>query len=291
MRKKIFIILFGALFIHSCTSQRRSGESEKPVITVSILPQKTFVEKIAGDDFKIQVLVPHGASPESYTLVPSQLRDISHSDVWFRLGYIGFELPLHEKIREINRKMEVVDLSERLDLIRGEEIQHGDHTHPGGVDPHFWLSPKMVKQMTERIAGTLEKINPEKKETYRENFRKFAIEIDELDQKIGDALKDYRGKAFVTFHPSLTYFARDYGLVQYTLESDGKEPTSQHMAKVINMAREQNIKVIYIQSEFDNENARVFAEEIKGKVLEVKPLSTEWEDNLLEMTNLFIKNF
>ena len=79
--------------------------------------------------------------------------------------------------------------------------------------------------------------------------------------------------------------------MQYTLESDGKEPTSQHMAKVINMAREQNIKVIYIQSEFDNENARVFAEEIKGKVLEVKPLSTEWEDNLLEMTNLFIKNF
>ena len=53
----------------------------------------------------------------------------------------------------------------------------------------------------------------------------------------------------------------------------------------------KNIKVIYIQSEFDNENARVFAEEIKGKVLEVKPLSTEWEENLLEMTNLFIKNF
>ncbi len=290
MTKKILIVTAAVFFLFAC-SPRKRGDNEKPIVTVSIIPQKTFVEKIAGDDFDIQVLVPHGASPESYTLVPSQLKQISHSGAWFRLGYIGFELSLFDKVKEINRNMQIVDLSEGLDLIRGEEIHHGDHTHPGGVDPHFWVSPKRVKQMAEKMAEALGKIQPERNKIYQENYRKFAGEIDRLDAEISNALRDYQGKAFVTFHPSLTYFAHDYGLVQYTLESGGKEPTSQHMAKVIDLAREQNIKVIYIQSEFDNENARVFAEEIKGKIIEVKPLSPDWAKNLLEMTNLFIENF
>jgi zinc transport system substrate-binding protein len=80
-------------------------------------------------------------------------------------------------------------------------------------------------------------------------------------------------------------------LVQHSLESGGKEPTPQHMARVVELARKENIRVIYIQSEFDKDHARVFAEEIKGKVVEVWPLNPDWEDNLLKMTHLFIENF
>ena len=57
------------------------------------------------------------------------------------------------------------------------------------------------------------------------------------------------------------------------------------------MAKAENIKVIYIQSEFDRENARVFAEEIGGKVIQVNPLAPEWADNLREITNIFVDNF
>jgi zinc transport system substrate-binding protein len=290
--KQILLLFTAAVFLFSCTSNKsKTNENEKPVVTVSILPQKTFVEKIAGDDFDVQVLVPQGASPESYTLLPSQLKQISRSDVWFRIGYIGFELSWHDKVTELNRNMQVVDLSEGLDLITGEEIHHGDHVHLEGVDPHTWLSPEMVKQMAGRIAETLGSVNPEKSPEYNSNYLKFAKEIDHLDIKIRNALKDFQGKSFITFHPSLSYFARDYGLNQYPLESGGKEPTPQHMAKVVELARRENIGVVYIQSEFDREHARVFAEEIKGKVIEVWPLNPDWENNLLEMTNVFIDNF
>ncbi len=290
--KQILLIFTVTLFLISCTSNKsKSGDEEKPVVIVSILPQKTFVEKIAGDDFEIQVLVPHGASPESYTLLPSQLKQISHSEVWFRIGHIGFELSWKDKVAELNRNMKVVDLSEGLDLIAGEETDHGDHIHHGGIDPHTWLSPKLVKQMAGKIAETLGSINPDKNSEYKANYLKFVKEIDQLDIKIKNALKEYQGKSFITFHPSLSYFARDYGLVQYSLESGGKEPTPQHMTKVIGLARRENIGVIYIQSEFDREHARVFAEEIKGKIIEVRPLSPDWEDNLMEMTHIFIDNF
>jgi zinc transport system substrate-binding protein len=287
--KRILLILAVALVVTSCAPG--TGEGEKQVITVSILPQKTFVEKIAGDDFDVQVLVPQGASPESYTLLPSQLKKISGSIVWFRLGYIGFELSWREKVEQLNRNMEVVDLSEGLDLIVGEEVQHGDHVHLDGVDPHIWLSPRLVKQMAGRMTEVLARLNPEKSSEYQTNYQKFVKEIDLLDVQLRNSLKDYQGRAFITFHPSLSYYARDYGLVQYPLESGGKEPTAQHMAKTIELARRENIDVIYIQSEFDREHARVFAEEIKGEVIDVWPLNPAWEENLVEMTNLIIENF
>ncbi|MFW6371595.1 MAG: metal ABC transporter solute-binding protein, Zn/Mn family, partial [Bacteroidota bacterium] len=154
--KKVLLLISVGIFLLSCTSNKKqSQDQEKPVVTVSILPQKTFIEKIAGDDFNIQVLVPHGASPESYTLLPSQLKEISRSEVWFGIGHIGFELSWKEKIEEINNDMKVVDLSEGMDLIRGEEIDHGDHVHIGGIDPHIWMSPKLVKQMAQKITDVL----------------------------------------------------------------------------------------------------------------------------------------
>jgi len=289
MTRHMLMLLFTAL-LFACVSNK-SDEQDKPVVTVSILPQKTFIEKIAGDDFEVQVLVPHGASPESYSLLPSQLKITSRSEVWFRLGYLGFELSWRDKIKEINQKIQVIDLSEGLDLIVEEEVQHGDHVHHKGVDPHFWMSPVRVRQMAKKTTEILSALIPEKSSEYQVNYEKFAAEIDELDQKIRTALKDYQGRSFITFHPSLAYFARDYGLIQQSLEFEGKDPTPQQMAKIVELAQKENIRVIYIQSEFDKDHARVFAEEINGKILEIKPLSPDWLENIFEMTTQFIENF
>lgn len=288
--KQTLLLFIITTLIFSCSSNKQNSQ-EKQVVIVSILPQKTFVEKIAGDDFKVQVLVPHGASPESYSLLPSQLKDISQADVWFRIGYIGFEMAWKNNVTEINKKIQMVDLSEGLDLIQGENIQHGDHMHAGGVDPHTWLSPNLVKQMAKKITEELSGLNPGKASEYKANYMKFVKEIDQLDIDLHNALKDYRGRSFITFHPSLSYFARDYNLNQHALEFEGKEPTPQHIAKVIKLARKENIGVIYIQSEFDRDHARVFAEEIKGEVIEVRPLSPDWEENLRELADLFKANF
>ena len=292
--KKILGLIVLALLMFSCGSgkkKQQNAEPDKKVVTVSILPERTFVEKIAGDDFKVNVLIPPGASPAAYTLLPSQLKDIAKSDLWFRVGYIGFEQSWKDKIEQANKNMKVVDLSEGLDLIRHETAQNSDHKHAGGVDPHLWLSPALVKKMAKRMADELTLLNPDRGPDYKLNYLKFVKEIDQLNIKIKNALKDYQGREIIVFHPSLSYYARDYGLVQYSLESGGKEPTPQHIAEVVDLAKKKNIKVIYIQSEFDRENARVFANEIGGKIVEVWPLNPAWEENLMEMTNTFIENF
>ncbi len=290
--KKIILIFAITAVLFSCNAGKtKKKESGKKVITVSILPQKTFVEKIAGDDFEVNVLIPSGASPAAYTLLPSQLKDISRSVVWFRIGYIGFEYSWKEKIEQANTSMLVVDLSEGLDLIADEKEQHGDHIHMGGVDPHIWMSPVLVKQMAKRITDVLSDLNPEKEAVYKANCLKFVNEIDKLNIHITGLLKEFKGGKVIVYHPSLSYFARDYGLVQYSLEPGGKETTPQHMAKIVDLANKENIRKIYIQSEFDREHARVFAEEIKGEIIQIWPLNPDWQNNLLEITKTLVDNF
>lgn len=290
--KNIILLLAATLLFFSCgTKKSKKTDSGKKVVTVSILPQKTFVEKIAGNTFDVNVLIPPGNSPAAYTLLPSQLKDIANSVVWFRIGYIGFEYSWKDKIIQANPKMEVVDLSEGLDLIADEIEQHGDHVHMNGVDPHIWLSPALVKQMAKKILDHLSALEPDKGPEFKANYLSFVKEIDQLNIKLKNQFKDFQGRKIIVFHPSLTYFARDYGLDQYSLETGGKEPTPQHLKEVIDLAKSENIGVIYIQSEFDREHARVFAEEIDGKIIQVSPLAPEWSDNLLMMSQMFIDNF
>jgi zinc transport system substrate-binding protein len=288
--KTLVILLTAILF--ACGSQKnKNRDGEKPVVIVSILPIKTFVEEIAGNDFEINVLLAPGASPADFTLIPSQLKDIARSEVWFRIGYIGFEFSWKEKIEQANRNMKVVNLSEGLDLITDEYLPSGKKSSTGGINPHTWLSPTLVKQMAANITEKLVLLNPEKEEEYRENLSRFVQKVEALDAEIRAALKPYESRQIILFHPSLSYFAREYGLVQYSLEPGGKEPTPQRIAALVDFAQKEDIGVIYIQSDFDRNQARVFAEEIDGEVVEMWPLNPKWFENLREITGLLIKNF
>jgi len=289
--KNFILILLIALLIAGCGQKKAAVESPTKNITVSILPQKTFIEKIAGNDFTVNVLLPPGTSPAAYSLLPSQMAEIAQTAIWFRMGYIGFELSWKDKIMAANTTMKVVDLSEGLDLITSNKTIEGEKTILAGVDPHFWLSPALVKQMAAKMLTEISAINPNEKEKYRANYNVFIAEIDSLDAEIRSKLAPFAGRQIITFHPSLSYFARDYGIEQLSLESGGKEPTPQRMTELIDIARRKNIKVIYIQGELDREHARVFAEETGGQVVQVHPLNPDWLANLREMTQTIISNF
>jgi len=145
--------------------------------------------------------------------------------------------------------------------------------------------------MAGRIAEELALLNPEKKQEYEKNLSQFIEKINELDAEIRNKLENFEGRQIILFHPSLSYFAREYGLIQYSLEPGGKEPTPQRMAALVDFARKENIRAIYIQSDFDREQARVFAEEIDGEVVEMWPLNPEWFENLRSITELLIRHF
>lgn len=285
--KQVVWILALFVILGGCSSNKK--QEKKPVILVSILPQKTFVEKIVGDDFDVRVLIPHGASPATYSLLPSQMTDISEAILWFRMGYLGFERSWADKIIEANPEMKVVNLSEGVSMVVGERDEKTKK--PIGIDPHIWLSPGRVRKMANTIGNELVQIYSQNYEQYQANILAFFKEIDETDLAIRKEMRPFAGRKFISYHPSLTYFALDYGLIQLSLEQDGKEATVAHMAELVKTARDENIKVIYIQSDFDKEGAQAFAEEIGGEAIQIWPLATEWSENLLMISRIISDNF
>jgi len=284
MKKTGIFLLMVALFT-GCVNNDR--ENSKPRIAVSILPQEYFVSKIAGDIFEINVLIPPGASPATYEPTPSQLASLSKTDLYLKLGHTGFEMAWMEKLISANKEMKLVDLSEGIDLIIEDVVHERAHDHGhhhGGIDPHIWLSPKNVIIIAKNIHEALLTYYPEHRDTFDANLGAFLQELDSLDQYISGVLSNLQSHSFFTYHPSLSYYARDYNLEQYPIELGGKNPSSAHLKKLIDTGIEKNIKIIFLQMQFDQKNAEVLAKETGAEIVQINPLDIEWFDQMVFIT-------
>lgn len=265
----LFLILFGLM---ACSTEVK--KPDKAVVAVSILPQKYLVSSIADTLLEVVVMVPPGASPATWEARPAQMKMLSYADVYFKMGHLGFEKAWMEKIQEQNEQMQVIDLSDGLDLLSAE-YWHGDHSH-SGTDPHTWMSPERMEVMARKVFGRLSALYPEHKDSFRENYSKLMLEIKKVKAYARQQLSAHGGKAFMIFHPSLSYLADDYNLIQISIEHEGKEPSPSHMKETIDRARARGIKVIFVQQEFDKRNAGIIAEEIGGSVIQLNPLAENW---------------
>lgn len=260
-------------------------QDARPTISVSILPQKYLTERIAGDNFKINVLVPSGSSAETYEPTPRQMQDAANSVLYFRIGYLEFERTLVRNIQAQNTNLRFVNTSEGINLIAAEIADHGDHVHLYGVDPHTWITVTGVRMQAENMLEAIIDADPDNKEQYLENYNIFIEELDQLHAELKKKFSDVKRRAFIIFHPALGYFARDYGLTQISIEQEGKNPTAANMRQIIDIAREEGIRDVFIQMEFELDNALVVARELGGEVIEINPLSENWMDSMTEIAD------
>lgn len=285
MKPVILFIIISLLFIN-CGSPRPVISSAKIQITVSILPQKYFVHRIVGGDnldFDIHIMIPPGHSPATYAPTPQQMKGLSHSKLYFRIGHIPFEKAWMKNIAANNPHLKIIDTSVGVDLIEtgeSEDDVHQDHHHHAGIDPHIWLSPHAVKIQAKHILDAVIELDSQHRELYEENYRLFLRDIDGLDREIKAVLEQYRGKKFMVFHPAWSYFARDYSLEQLPIEVEGKAPNPANLKKIIDIARQENIRIIFVQEQFDTNSARAVAAEIGGQVVKIDPLALDWLDNM-----------
>ena len=123
-------------------------------------------------------------------------------------------------------------------------------------------------------------IDPDNAELYRKNFATLKAEIEALDAELATTLAPCRGQAFLVWHPSLSYFARDYGLKQISVGSEGKESSVQHMKEVLEECGEHGAKVFFSQKEFDGSQSATICRQTNTKLVEINPLGYEWETEM-----------
>lgn len=273
----IIPVLF--IIMVSCNPIRK--QNGKPVITVSIMPQKFFIEKIAGDKFLINVMVPPGVSHENYDPTPGQIAALSNTVVYIRIGNIEFENVWINKFSDIYPGLNIVDLSSHLQLIRNPD-DHGNHAQN---EPHTWMSPGNVVIMAKDIYESLAAIDRENEDYYKLKCEHFITEIDSINEIITSKFKNIKSSGFIIYHPALTYYAKDYGLNQYPLEIEGKSPSAFVIRQLIEISRKENIRTIVVQKQFDQSKAQIIADETGGKIISIDPLDYNWSNQILEITD------
>jgi len=267
--------------LFSCNEKR----DNRPVITVSILPQQYFAEKIAGDKMEISCMVPAGSNPESYDPTPGQLVSLSRSKAYLAVGNLGFETAWLDKLKKNHPQLEIINTSAGIALIHSEcDGNHDDphHAH-SGVDPHTWSSPKTARLMARNILDAIVKSDTAHRAFYQKNFSLLLHEIDQTDSLVSAVIAKAKNRTFLIYHPSLTYLARDYGLRQFSVELNGKEPTPQYLKSLIEIAKKEQARTIFVQKEFDTKNARILAEESGCTIKVINPIAYDWKNEMLNI--------
>lgn len=290
----LYYLCLLSLVATGCTPHSRQAEKEQ--LYVSILPLRSLVEQIVGDDFKIDVLVPAGASPESFEPTPRQYVALNRSKLIFNVGLIDFEQNL---LRDFPERGKLVDLSRGIRLLEGscahghahgyahesaeKEKAHASEEHAHGIDPHIWTSPRALKQMAANAYDALRASFPDSAR-YTKNYERLLARLDSLDTACAEALRKADVHTIVIYHPALTYYAADYGLEQLAVEHDGKEPSARHLARLIDEARREKVRRIFYQAQYPASTVEVIAEDIGARCVKIDPLREDIIENIGEIT-------
>ncbi|MGC9046478.1 MAG: metal ABC transporter solute-binding protein, Zn/Mn family [Thermodesulfovibrio sp.] len=267
MRKIGFILLFFSV-ISFCEGKINIG--------TTILPYGGIIEDIGKEKVNVIVLVPPGAEPHTYEPKPFQLKEISRSIAYFKVGTrIEFENLYLAKIAKLNRNMRIYDTSQGIDLIEN--------------DPHIWNSLKNIKTISQNILDGLCEVDKKNAEFYKKNYEVYIKKIENLHNEISQALKDKKGKQFIVFHPAFAYFAHDYGLIQIPIQMGESEPGPKDMKNLIKIAKEKKINLVITEPQFSPKTAKVIAKAINGKVVSIDPLSKDVYETVKKLKEALVE--
>ena len=242
-------------------------------VAVTIPPLAEFAMAVGGESVNIEILIPPGSSPHTYEPKPGQLKAVSETDMCIFLGSgIEFETTWLRNFEDINGRMLMVNSSEGIELIKN--------------DPHVWLSLKNVVILVENICEAFVRADPENRDFYVRNSDSYIEQLRELDKGIEKTFSAMKTEKILVFHGAWAYFCSDYGLEQITIEEGGKDPTAAQIAKAIEGAKKEGIKIVFASPQEDKRYAEIIAKEIGGKVILIDPLAENYLDNMRKFADI-----
>ncbi len=288
LNKAVFIGC--AVLLFGCSKpEERSGQ---PLVFVSIPPQAGILKAFAGDDLDVRTLVGEGQSPHAYEPTARQLAALGEAEILFTIG-VPFETALLKKIRPLYPDLKIVPtdtgmvkrhMNAEHAHDHAEEHDHADHAEEHdhaaaceacggheGDDPHVWLHAGNAAVMAQNMFQALQESgagDADKLQALQQSLRT-------LDEETAARLAPFKGRRFYVFHPSFGYFADAYGLEQIAIELDGKSPSPRQLADLVESARADGVKVVFVQKQFPTESARAVADAIGGTAAPLDPLAED----------------
>ncbi|MDE6854026.1 MAG: zinc ABC transporter substrate-binding protein, partial [Muribaculaceae bacterium] len=165
---------------------------------------------------------------------------------------------------------------------------HGDADRSLGrglPDPHYWTSVSGMRTMARNMARALSVQNPDSAKIYTDRLAAVTARLDSIDSEISNRVAKSTTHSFAIWHPSLSYFANDYGLEQVPVGMDNKEMSARQLREVIDHARGDSIRVFFFQKEYDRRQAETINEAIGSRIVTVDPLDYDWDDQMIQIAD------
>ena len=268
MKAKYIILIIASLLAISCRTMSQGDGKDRIYVTIN--PLRSIAEELTCGDFEVEVLVPRGASPETFEPSAQQIAALNNANLVFKVGLIDFEQSM---MANINNKQRVIDLSQGIEPLKGC-CSHGHKHHTHGIDPHIWCAPRTLTTMVKNMHTAL-------KERYTDSTKyDIAAEailsrLSNLDKECAENIESSGVQSIMIYHPAYTYLARDYGIEQIAIEQEGKEPTPKQLRTLIDKARSQNIGIIFHQPQYNANKLSAIATESGAEIVVTDPLADD----------------
>lgn len=219
----------------------------------------SVVEAVGGVRVQVQSLMSSSQDPHTWSPSPREVADARDADLFFTVG-MPFEQTVANKLAAMNSGLRVVNTAQGIER---------------SGDPHVWLSLTNLAVISGSIEQALAAADPDGTSLYRSNRTAYQQMLQEKHEQLTNRLAPLRGTAFFVYHPVFGYFARDYGLKQGVVEIDGKSPSPKALLSLIHQAREENVRIVFVQPQFSRRPAEMIAGRIGGKVVPINPLGED----------------
>lgn len=235
------------------------GLSDTLDIWCSIPPLMSVAREIGGDRVTVSVFMDGSQDPHTFSPSPKTVARAREAALFLTVG-MPFETVIQERLSALNPTMQTLNLARMVE-------------HDG--DMHVWLSLRLLSQMGAELATVLGELDPEGQDVYQGNLKQYQHKLDAMHQELSKRLKPFAGTVFYVYHPAFHHFANDYGLREQAVEMEGKSPSPKQLLSLIRRAREDNVRVVFVQPQFDRRPAQIIAKKIGGSVVEINQLAED----------------
>lgn len=281
MMRAVVVVVMGLVCALGCG--KKDAGSGKPKVAVSIFPLYDVTRRVAGDRLDVLLVLPPGKSEHGYDPAPKEIARLEGAKLGLAVG-----LDMDGWVENIIRTAggaKIVRLGDRVNTlpidvepISEEEAHEGeqhDHDHEvGAPDPHFWLDPQRMLGVIDQIEGELAAVDPAGKETFAANAKALKAQLTEVDAKIAARSKAWSKHTIVTFHGSMSYFAKRYGVrIAAVVEPiAGKEPTAAYIAEVLEAIKRSKAAALFTEPQLDKGPGEMIAKEAGIPLGELDPV-------------------
>ena len=266
-------------------------------VVASIKPIHSLVSAISEGIGEPTLLVKGAGSPHTYSLKPSQAKELQEADVIFWMGH-DLEAFLENSINNIAANAMTISLVEsdkltKLNFREGGSFDdhghddHDDHGHDKhddpahhDVDPHVWLDPLNAIVLVGEIKNALISADPKNGSAYEENAKVTIEKLNQLIAEINTELEPVKGRGYIVFHDAYQYFENRFGVnaVGSITVSPEILPGAERIREMQNKVRALDASCVFSEPQFEPKLVATVTENTNAGTGVLDPLGASISD-------------